>query len=223
MDTYAYPDGQYRKTLADIQGLQFATEETPLHDNHRGRVIGKVVNKQLAHDRWVGDIVFTKALLTPEELHQLLTLQKKELSIGFSYTPLDDRQTDILVEEVSWTEAGRCGSACALDSTRAHTYEVIPMTEELQKEIALLKEELGKYRQQEKDSLIADIVKRSTYQAEELKKLDICALRAMSGVLQKAKDSVEAEITDKPKTFEYKTSGTNDLFKLYEFIQKEKK
>lgn len=119
------PYGRLRKTPDEVLKAKFTDKSLPLRDEHRQK-IGTVDNFVYRNDSWEGDIIFNKKLMQQDDINQLLSGQKKDLSIGYHWTLKKDNndigsdgdQTDILVDHVAWTQKGRCSSeqGCGLDS-----------------------------------------------------------------------------------------------------------
>ena len=120
-----YGDLIMLKSKEEVAKAQFTNSIIDLRIDHEDRVIGEVRNINLVGDEWKGDVIFIKSKMTEEELSDIRTLKKRDLSIGFFNTPvksniqgIDIEQTDLLIEEVSWVEEGRCSfPLCGLDKT----------------------------------------------------------------------------------------------------------
>lgn len=118
--------GRLRKTPEEVQKAKFVEKSIPLRNEHRQK-IGFVDNFVFKNDSWEGDVIFNKRSMNKDDIHKLLTGQKKDLSIGYQYTLVKDNndigsdgdQTDLLIDHVAWTQKGRCTSdqGCGLDST----------------------------------------------------------------------------------------------------------
>jgi hypothetical protein len=114
-----------------VRDAKFVDSVIPLNDEHnKSRVIGFVDNFVLVEDQnkgvhWNGDFHFQKKMLSPNDLEQLQSLEKRDVSIGFFFTPIeadendpfDIIQTEILIDHVAWTIEGRCSyPTCGLDN-----------------------------------------------------------------------------------------------------------
>jgi hypothetical protein len=121
-----------RKSEADVRNAKFKDKVIPLDNDHDNkRIIGYAENFQYNTDSksWTADVLFEKKYLSADELQQVRTLAKRDLSIEYEYTLkkasdedfkktgiLGD-QTDILVHALSWVHDGRCAYPhCGLDT-----------------------------------------------------------------------------------------------------------
>lgn len=221
-----FGDVRLRKSPEAVKNARFNGERVNLVVDHdEGRTIGEVRNMRYVPTKWLGDVWFDTKRMTPEQVHKLQSGQVKELSIGYRYKlePSQEAdvagvQTDIQVEHVAWVAQGRCGSACALDTTTPQQWgydTVVLMTdceekiEELKQQLkgndaaleAKVKElqtaldsataELEEYRAKERAGLIEEVVKVSGYGADELKNDSLADLRLKLEVLSKGKDSAK--------------------------------
>lgn len=113
-----------------VREAEFADDVVPLNDEHNiDRIIGFVDNFQLKETKdkgvhWNGDFHFEKKHLSPNDVEQLTSFEKRDVSIGFFFTPLeapedadyDLIQSEIKIDHVAWTIAGRCTfPTCGLD------------------------------------------------------------------------------------------------------------
>lgn len=125
-----YDGLRLRKSLEAIKSAKFTKKIIDLFDTHdtvKNNLVGNVRNIYLDVDKWRGDVYFQKKKLTNDQKQQLLTGEKRDLSIGFEYnlvlTPelsnIDGDQTKIIVDHIAWVDHGRCPlPQCGLDQKR---------------------------------------------------------------------------------------------------------
>lgn len=133
-----YSEGKMRKSPKAIKELRFTGDEIELRDEHEGKILGKANNFIRKGLKWVGDVFFAKKHMTEDQIEELRTLKKRDVSVGFSYVEVasDNEeffadQTEIIVDHLAWVLTGRCSyPSCGLDSktTRKTNNDVLILT-----------------------------------------------------------------------------------------------
>ena len=121
-----------RKSEHEVKNAKFVEDVIPLVNDHdKTQIIGYAENfKYNTKDKaWYGDVMFEKKHLTEDQLQQIHTLAKRDLSIEYEYSfkkNSDEQfkksgilgdQTKLLIHNIAWVDSGRCSwPKCGLDT-----------------------------------------------------------------------------------------------------------
>lgn len=121
-----------RKSEHEVKNAKFVNKIIPLVNDHdTSQIIGFAENFVYSDKdkAWRGDVVFEKKELPEDQLQQVRTLAKRDLSIEYEFsfrknsdeefkkTGILGDQTKLLIHNIAWVDSGRCSfPKCGLDT-----------------------------------------------------------------------------------------------------------
>ncbi len=121
-----------RKPEKEVKNAKFVNKIIPLVNDHdTSQIIGfaENFNYSVKDKAWRGDVIFEKKHLSEDQLQQVRTLAKRDLSIEYEWTlkkNTDEQfkktgvlgdQVDLLIHNLAWVDNGRCSfPKCGLDT-----------------------------------------------------------------------------------------------------------